>query len=257
MNEKFSIDWNDFEENTIKSVSQLRNEEEFCDVTLVSDDLKRIMAHKVVLASSSEYFKKILKTNKHSHPMLCLTGISSMDLENVLNYVYQGTLMILQEDLERFLNIGKRLRLDGLLAEEKDNQQIEETFAHNVPLKQDQSIKSQTCETPKVTQSTLKDESTYASPITIPVNDCFSVDGIEQKVIEYLGKNENGEYMCNICGKVGKQRVNTKNHIETHLEGISLSCTICGKLFRSRNSMNKHKSIFHKNVNFDSQLQVS
>ena len=115
MNEKFSIDWNDFEENTIKSVSQLRNEEEFCDVTLVSDDLKRIMAHKVVFASSSEYFKKILKTNKHSHPMLCLTGISSMDLENVLNYVYQGTLMILQEDLERFLNIGKRLRLDGLL----------------------------------------------------------------------------------------------------------------------------------------------
>ena len=90
MEEKFSLKWNDFQENAIKSFSRLRKEEEFFDVTLVSDDHKQMMAHKVVLSSSSEYLKNILKTNKHSHPMLCLTGFSSMDLDNVLNYIYQG-----------------------------------------------------------------------------------------------------------------------------------------------------------------------
>ena len=48
MEEKFSLKWNDFQENAIKSFSRLRKEEEFFDVTLVSDDHKQMMAHKVV-----------------------------------------------------------------------------------------------------------------------------------------------------------------------------------------------------------------
>ena len=96
LNEKFCLKFNDFQENTIKTFSRLREENDFFDVTLVSDDQKQIMAHKVVLSSCSEYFKNILKTNKHSHPMLCMTGITSIDLDNVLNYVYQGEVKIFQ-----------------------------------------------------------------------------------------------------------------------------------------------------------------
>ena len=69
MEDKFCLKWNNFQENTIKTFSRLRFEEEFFDVTLVSEDQRQIMAHKVVLSSSSEYFKNILRTNKHSHPI--------------------------------------------------------------------------------------------------------------------------------------------------------------------------------------------
>ena len=89
MEEKFCLKWNDYQENTIKTFSKLRKEEDFYDVTLVSEDKKLIMAHKVVLSSSSEYFKSILKSNKHPHPMICLSEIASMELENVLDYMYQ------------------------------------------------------------------------------------------------------------------------------------------------------------------------
>ena len=80
------------------------------------------------------------------------------------------------------------------------------------------------------------------------MNSNSSVDEVDQKIAEYIGRNENGDYICNLCGKVGgKKTTNIKNHIETHLEGILFSCSICGKQFRSRNLLNNHKSRFHKN----------
>ena len=103
MERKFSLKWNDFQEKTINTFSKLRKEDDFFDVTLVSADQKQIMAHKVVLSSCSEYFRNLLKTNKHSHPMLCMTGIGSVDMENILDYIYQGEVQIFRKILTSFL----------------------------------------------------------------------------------------------------------------------------------------------------------
>ena len=94
MSEKFCLKWNDFQTNISKSFSKLRNEDDFYDVTLVSDDQKQFSAHKVVLSSCSDYFKNILKSNKHSNPLLCLEGISSGEMNNVLDYIYYGEVYI-------------------------------------------------------------------------------------------------------------------------------------------------------------------
>ena len=141
MEEKFSLKWNDFQENTIKTFSLLRREEDFFDVTLVSDDQKQMMAHKVVLSSSSEYFKNILKTNKHSHPMLCLAGISSEDLGNVLNYIYQGEVQIFQRDIDKFLEIAQRLRLQGLLTSDKENYEKHDVHLPQQPMETESKLK--------------------------------------------------------------------------------------------------------------------
>ena len=80
MSEKFCLKWNDFQCNVTKSFSNLRKEADFYDATLISDDQKQMFAHKVVLSFSSEFFKNILKQNKHSQPLLCLDGINSNEL---------------------------------------------------------------------------------------------------------------------------------------------------------------------------------
>ena len=111
MSEKFILKWNDFQSNVSRTFSQLRSEEEFFDVSLVSDDQKMMSAHKLVLSASSPYFKHILTTNKHSHPLLCLDGVSSAELQCVLDYIYQGEVQIYQEQLDRFLVVAQRLQL--------------------------------------------------------------------------------------------------------------------------------------------------
>ena len=89
MAEKFSLKWNDFQTNVSNTFRKLRTSDNFYDVTLVSDDQQQVSAHKIVLSSSSEYFKSILTSNSHSHPMLCLSGVSSTDMKNILDFIYQ------------------------------------------------------------------------------------------------------------------------------------------------------------------------
>ena len=113
MAEKFSLKWNDFQTNVSKSFGLLRDEEYLHDVTLVSDDLNRVSAHKLVLSACSEYFKNIFKNNQHAHPLLCLDGISSEDLNSIMDYIYNGEVQIYQDNLDRFLNVAQRLKLEG------------------------------------------------------------------------------------------------------------------------------------------------
>ena len=115
MAEKFCLKWNDFHSNIGKSFKSLRHEDDLFDVTLVSDDQSQVSAHKLVLSSCSEYFKTVLKKNKHSHPMLCLNGVSSQDLNNILDYIYNGEIHIYQDNLNRFLDVAERFKLEGLM----------------------------------------------------------------------------------------------------------------------------------------------
>merc|ERR1712126_36262 len=113
--EKFSLKWNDFETNISRSFKKLRQEEDFYDVTLVSDDHVHISSHKLVLSSSSDFFKTILRKSTHPNPMIYLTGVNSKELDFVIDYIYDGEVQIFQEDLNKFLAIAKILKIEGLV----------------------------------------------------------------------------------------------------------------------------------------------
>ena len=125
MSEKFCLKWNDFHSNVSKSFSLLRNEDYLHDVTIVSDDNEQIAAHKLVLSTCSEYFKSIFMKNKHSHPLICLEGVSSNDVKNMMDYMYNGELQIFQDDLDRFLNVAQRFKLEGLITNDDADQEEE------------------------------------------------------------------------------------------------------------------------------------
>ena len=115
MGEKFCLKWNDFETNVSKSFSILRNEEYLHDVTLVCDDNSQISAHRLVLSACSEYFKTIFRNNCHPNPLICLEGVSSLELRNILDYMYIGEANIFQDNLDSFLSLAQRLKILGLL----------------------------------------------------------------------------------------------------------------------------------------------
>ena len=65
--EKFCLRWNDFERNIRSAFYDFKEEKEFADVTLACAD-GQVESHKVILAASSPFFKRVLKKNPHSHP---------------------------------------------------------------------------------------------------------------------------------------------------------------------------------------------
>ena len=247
MSEKFCLKWNDFQTNVTSSFSKLRNEDEFFDVTLVSDDQQQVSAHKLVLSSCSEYFKNILKfNNKHSHPLLCLEGISSAELNCILDYIYKGEVQIYQEQLDRFLTIAQRLKLEGLLGDAstaEENYDKKTNFEPSGRQSFDQNIKA-------VPQSESRDHENYnhvkgESKLMMAVNNENETE-VEEKINSNIVQNEDGKLACGLCGKTATTRQNIRNHIQTHMDGLSYPCNSCEKTFRSDVARRMHIHRKHK-----------
>ena len=113
MSEKFNLSWNDFKDSVSGSFKILRDEKDFFDVTLVTDDEISIEAHKVVLSASSPFFKNMLRKSQKSHPLVYLSGVHSRDLQFVMDYVYQGQIQIYQDHLDSFMDCAKKLKISG------------------------------------------------------------------------------------------------------------------------------------------------
>ena len=122
-NEKFCLKWNNFQSTVSGSFGSLREEQDFVDVTLVSDDEVQIPAHRLVLSASSSFFKTILKKNIHSHPLIYLSGVTSANLGFILDYIYLGEVQIYQEQLDDFLDIAQKLRIEGLISSDTRNEE--------------------------------------------------------------------------------------------------------------------------------------
>ena len=113
MSEKFCLKWNDFESNFSSAIKTIREESEFCDITLASDT-DQVSAHKVILSASSPFFKTVLRRNNHQHPLIYLRGVAFSDLEAVINFIYHGEVSVAQEDLNSFLQLAEDLQIKGL-----------------------------------------------------------------------------------------------------------------------------------------------
>jgi len=110
------IKWNEW--NNIPNLfSDLRNEEDFFDVTLAIDEDNQCPAHKVILSAASPFFRGILKRNPSQHPSIVMpTQVRPTDLQNILDFIYQGEVNVPESELENFLNVGEILKIRGLTA---------------------------------------------------------------------------------------------------------------------------------------------
>ena len=129
MSEKFSLKWNDYQSNWSRSLSQLRKETDFADVTLVADDKVKFSAHKIVLSSCSNTFNFILKEYTHASPLIYLSGVSSINLGFILDYIYNGEVYLYQEQLDSFLECSEKLEVEGLLGGKQEEKRQENWYS--------------------------------------------------------------------------------------------------------------------------------
>jgi len=114
--EKFHFRRNDFVENVSGAFREIREEQDFFDVTLACDD-NQIEAHKVIISACSPWFRNILRWHPHQHPLLYLRGVKYSELVAILDFMYNGEVDITQDDLKSFLNVAAELQVKGLSQE--------------------------------------------------------------------------------------------------------------------------------------------
>ena len=124
MPETFHLLRNNSEVSSASGLRRLRDRGQLVDVSLVSEDGHSASAHKVVLASHSARFRQMLTlasgpASSGPHSVL-LTGVKGQDLDDILDFIYQGEVKIGQSRLKHFLNVAKLLHIDSLVPEEEE-----------------------------------------------------------------------------------------------------------------------------------------
>jgi len=152
--QKFCLAWKDFNVVFNKEFEALRKTGDFFDVTLACED-NQLNAHKIVLSAASDFFKHILKNNKHDHPFIYLTGVKFSDLQAIIGFIYTGETEVAERDLENLLSTASKLKVKGLT----ESQSNPESEASSMDTLIDQSSKKK-----KLTEITLDKPKTFQQP---------------------------------------------------------------------------------------------
>jgi len=212
--EKIVLAGDDFGNDLMYFFKELANDEDFTNVTLVTDGGRTIKAHKVVLSAFSPFFKNLLVNNVHQHPLLYLRGVQHEDLRAILDFIYLGQTKVEMNKVDQFIDLATDLQIKGLRADSGPS---------------DETNKSQVKENVG-TETDNKD-------IVIHEED-HSVIKEETVEFSYL-------YSCHLCDYQAQKKSNLMCHMEiTHKEGIN-SCNQCDFYATNKHSLWEHKENCH------------
>ena len=162
-----------------------------------------------MLSSCSDYFKDIFKLNNkpNAHPLLCLDGISSDDLNNIMDYIYNGEVNIFQENLDRFLSIAQRLKLKGLI-ENEESQQDESLMVNNdIPKQEEEYVQEevQVHSRRKLSHNLKPRELDVEDKVLVQASEDLSE--IDNKINQHIESLADRTFKCTICGKTAKLKL--------------------------------------------------
>ena len=113
--QQFCLRWNDFQTNIKASFGDLRNDQNFTDVTLACEDDQHLEAHKVILTAPSPNFKEKYETEKNK----------SDNLE-VLNKQHVSEIEKLQMEIKQLKNEMERISEEINVVKEGNKKDIKQ-----------------------------------------------------------------------------------------------------------------------------------
>ena len=100
----------------MKRLNIQRKEDYLCDVTLVTNDNSDFKAHRNVLSAASPFFCKLLESDmkENREGIIRFEDISGSIMEDVLEFIYTGTVEITQTNAEELIVAGNYLIIPSL-----------------------------------------------------------------------------------------------------------------------------------------------
>lgn len=248
----------DFSSSISKSVRNLVKDQNFTDVTLVSEHNEQIKAHKVILSSSSKFFEKILTMNPHQHPLIYLKGVKQELLHQIIEFIYIGEVKLCESEVDSFVKLGKELEVEGLADDQLEEVQgdiaTEEPIVPKLEVEVNSSLEERLDEVE--VGSFLEERLEEDMDSEFSFEELATAEtAIETEIIaappKKRIKQERGadnRYSCPQCDYSSEHHVSVKKHRLSKHEAVRFQCERCERSYTDSSALLRHKKSFHDGV---------
>ena len=283
--EKYNLTWQSFHSHVETFLKDLFSSTHFTDVTLVSEDMKKVKAHRNVLSACSPVFKELLlldETNNQS--IIFLKGVKYQELEAILQFIYLGQATFHEERVSHFLEAASILEIKDLSKIHSEQKNFSSSIVHPKPtdLESSYEVKYQTmdffgnqpenhqiqtvmesyetlqcdyCELKYQTKSGLSSHLKAVHNILQSSNPSVEIHKCEQCEFQthstqslrrhVMAKHEKIKHSCHQCNNEYSYPGDLKRHILSAHEGKRFACDLCGHLATQIGDMARHKRNKH------------
>ena len=266
--EKYSLTWQSFQSHVENFLKDLFSSTHFTDVTLVSEDMQRVKAHKNVLSVCSPVFKELLlldETNNQS--IIFLKGVQSQELEAILQFIYLGQTTLQEERVSQFLETASSLRIKGLSQNDAQQKSFCSSTPHPKTSGLNYTTKHQTkdffSDQSSNQQKQIKPEAVMESYEPLQCGYCElkyqTKSGLTThiKAVHNILQSSNpaGEiHKCDQCGFQTQNFTSLRRHVLAKHENIKHECHQCNNVYSYAGDLKRHILSVHEGKRYPCDL---
>ena len=272
---RYQVTWDSYQDHLKSTMQEIMTSTEYTDVTLVSDDLHSVRAHKVILSAVSPVLKSILNNVTEKNSAIYLRGIMYQDLQSIMEYIYLGETTLSQEKINEFLNIARNLQVKDIgntsynvksdptvTDSDKEEEFLEKEERKEESLEEDEASETQT-QVESLDDMGFHDKSgnTFESKwraeghngkvqeqVSFACDYCDYTSTFSSHVKMHTNAiHEKIRYPCSQCAYQATQKGSLKSHIKSMHEGIKFPCNQCDYQSGDKSNLKKH-ILTHQNT---------
>ena len=237
--------------------------EDFSDVTLVTEDKKQIKANVNILSACSPVFKDIFKKENNSSTIMYLRGIQFSEMESIMQFIYLGEATFYEERMDEFLAVAKSLEIKELCNTEMElcNTEMEsndepEKVSLVRPIGEKQAVTTKSFNNHahkerKEVASVNSKQSVHDDGVKYACDKCDYQATRKNILNQHIqAKHEGVKYACDQCDYQASYKWDLSTHIQSKHEGLKYACDQCDHQATQQSSLNRHIQSKHEGIRF-------
>ena len=259
-------------------MEELMMNEDFSDLTLVTEDKKQIKANAHILSTCSPFLNNILKKERNSNQIMYLRGVQYSKLESIIKFIYLGEVKFYEERMEEFLDVAKLLELKGLSSaglstpDKPDkpnipvtlNEKVEEQTVVSddkmqepqekevVAVSDHRKYKCRECKETFTTKSNITKHMQICQTYVKYACDQCDYQATQQSILtRHIQSIHDGvKYTCDQCDYKATRKFHLKEHVQAKHEGVRYACDHCDYEASRQNTLTSHIQSRHQGVKY-------
>ena len=248
--EKYSLTWHSYSDHLKNMMKELMMDEDYSDITLVTEDKKQMKANRNILSACSPVFREILKKEKNSSTIMYLRGIQYSEIESIIQFIYLGEATFFEERMEEFLTVAKSLEIKVLCdAKTKTNDEPNDEPSTNDSFTENLKEETVVLENPEIQATQERQRRVRIVDGKYECELCQRTYAHRNGLFTHRKSFHRGfKYTCDQCDHQFTQPGQLNVHIKSKHEGIKFACDQCDYQAGTRGGLRRHEENRHKVV---------